>query len=70
VQRTDADANHIAKCNQKLDVLLEQQQDLSAAYNQLIEHISLGHKYMKVYRQMKMYNDESLNPSLYKKTTT
>jgi hypothetical protein len=48
-------------------VLLEQKEDLSLAFNQLIEDVLEGRKYMKVYRQMKMYNDESLNPVLYKK---
>lgn len=66
VKRTDASAEHIAKCRQKLSVLLEQQVDLSTAIDQLISDIEAGNKYMKVYRQMKMYNDPSLNPILYK----
>jgi len=65
--RTDSDENHQLKCNEKLAVLLEQKEDLSLAFNQLIEEVEAGKKYMKVYRQMKMYNDESLNPVLYKK---
>ena len=66
-ERKDADAAHIAKCQGKLNVLLEQQVDLSTAIDQLLEDIEAGRKYMKVYRQMKMYNDPSTNPILYKK---
>jgi len=66
--RQDATADHRAKCQAKLDVLLEQQTDLSTAIDQLLEDIEEGRKYMKVYRQMKMYNDPSTNPVLYKKT--
>ena len=65
VDRKDADAEHIAKCQQKLDVLLEQQKDLSTAIDQLLADIEAGRKYMKVYKQMKMYNDPSTNPILY-----
>jgi hypothetical protein len=67
VDRKDASPEHIAKCQAKLDVLLEQQEDLSMAIDQLLEDIQAGRKYMKVYRQMKMYNDPSTNPILYKK---
>lgn len=67
VERTDASAEHIAKCQAKLDVLLQQEQDLTTAIDQLLEDIAAGRKYMKVYRQMKMYNDPSTNPVLYKK---
>ena len=67
VERNDADDEHRAKCAAKLDVLLEQQQDLGLAIDQLLEDIEAGRKYMKVYRQMKMYNDPSTNPILYKK---
>ena len=67
VERYDADDEHRAKCAAKLDVLLEQQQDLGLAIDQLLEDIEAGRKYMKVYRQMKMYNDPSTNPILYKK---
>lgn len=66
-ERTDASAEHIAKCQAKLNVLLEQQVDLSTAIDQLLEDIEVGRKYMKVYRQMKMYNDPATNPILYKK---
>lgn len=67
VGRNDADAEHINKCKLKLEILLEQQKDLSLAIDQLLEDIAAGRKYMKVYRQMKMYNDPSTNPILYKK---
>ena len=67
VERKDASEEHIAKCQAKLQVLLEQQKDLSLAIDQLLEDIEAGRKYMKVYRQMKMYNDPSTNPILYKK---
>ena len=65
--RTDASPEHIAKCRAKLDVLLEQQKDLSTAIGQLLDDIASGRKYMKVYRQMKMYNDADTNPVLYGK---
>lgn len=65
--RKDADKDHVARCQAKLDVLLEQQKDLSTAIDQLLEDIEAGVKYMKVYRQMKMYNDPNTNPVLYKK---
>ena len=65
VERPEASAEHKAKCQAKLNVLLEQQVDLSTAIDQLLEDIEAGHKYMKVYRQMKMYNDPSTNPILY-----
>ncbi|MBR4388086.1 MAG: DUF4254 domain-containing protein [Prevotella sp.] len=67
VNRTDASNEHIQKCQDKLHVLLEQQKDLSLAIDQLLEDIQEGRKYMKVYRQMKMYNDPSTNPILYQK---
>lgn len=65
VSRGDASAEHRAKCQAKLDVLNEQQVDLGTAIDQLLDDISEGKKYMKVYRQMKMYNDPSTNPVLY-----
>ena len=67
VDRKDAEPEHIARCKAKLAVLEEQQKDLSLAIDQLLEDISAGRKYMKVYRQMKMYNDPTTNPILYKK---
>ena len=66
-ERTDATPEHVAKCKAKLSVLLEQQKDLSTAIDQLLEDIAAGRKHMKVYRQMKMYNDVDTNPVLYKK---
>ena len=65
--RSDASDEHLKKCQDKLNVLLEQQVDLSTAINQLLDDIKAGRKYMKVYRQMKMYNDPATNPVLYKK---
>ncbi|GIV36541.1 MAG: hypothetical protein KatS3mg032_0920 [Cyclobacteriaceae bacterium] len=64
-RRTDATPEHLARCRSRLDILLEQKNDMELAYNQLIEDISNGERRMKVYRQMKMYNDASLNPVLY-----
>ena len=66
VDRTDAAAEHIAQCQTKLSVLLTQKQDLTTAIDQLLTDIAQGRKYMKVYKQMKMYNDPNLNPVLYK----
>ena len=66
-ERTDADPTHRAICHGKLEVLKEQQKDLSLAIDQLLDDIVSGRKYMKVYRQMKMYNDPDTNPVLYKK---
>jgi len=66
-QRTDASSEHIEKCTTKLDILLEQRVDLSSAIDQLLKDIESGDKYMKVYKQMKMYNDDELNPILRKK---
>lgn len=63
--RTDATVEHREACQRKLNILLEQQKDLSTAIEELLEDISKGRKYMKVYKQMKMYNDPSLNPVLY-----
>ena len=67
VNRLDASPEHVARCKAKLDILLEQNVDLSTAIDQLLDDIQEGKKYMKVYRQMKMYNDPSTNPVLYKK---
>ncbi|MBR5689312.1 MAG: DUF4254 domain-containing protein [Prevotella sp.] len=66
-ERTDADEQHLERCRQKLAVLLEQQIDLSSAIDQLLADIEAGRKFMKVYRQMKMYNDPATNPVLYNK---
>ena len=65
VIRKDASQEHLAKCQAKLNVLLDQKKDLSLAIDQLIADIESGKKYMKAYKQMKMYNDPSLNPVLY-----
>lgn len=67
VNRTDTTPEHHAQCQNKLNILLEQQKDLSTAIEQLIQDIEAGRKYMKVYKQMKMYNDPELNPVLYGK---
>ena len=64
VDREDATREHKKQCQRKLDVLLEQRNDLSTAIDQLIHDIEKGRKYMKVYKQMKMYNDDELNPVL------
>ena len=67
VERTNVDESHRAQCQTKLHILLEQQKDLSSAIEQLLNDIASGNKYMKVYKQMKMYNDPALNPVLYGK---
>ena len=67
VERTDTPEEHREKCRTKLNILLEQQQDISSAITQLLAAIEAGRKYMKVYKQMKMYNDPALNPVLYAK---
>jgi len=64
--RSDASSEHLEKCKSKLQVLLEQKKDLSTAIDQLLADIEAGNKYMKVYKQMKMYNDDELNPVLRK----
>jgi len=66
VNRESAEQSHKVSCQKKLDVLNEQKLDLSKAIDQLIDDIEKGNKYMKIYKQMKMYNDEELNPVLYK----
>ena len=65
--REDVSQQHRNTCNEKLQVLIEQRKDLSESIDQLLEDLSKGEKKMKVYKQMKMYNDETLNPVLYKK---
>ena len=62
--REDASESHQKNCLTKLNTLLEQRTDLSSAIDDLLEDISSGKKYMKVYKQMKMYNDDELNPVL------
>jgi len=63
-ERTDATEEHIKSCRNKLAVLLEQKDDMKQCLDELIEDIEKGDRYMKVYRQMKMYNDDELNPVL------
>ena len=65
VQRTDATAEHLAKVRGKLEILYVQQADLSAALAELLADIFAGRKQLKLYRQLKMYNDPTLNPYLY-----
>jgi hypothetical protein len=67
VERQDASEEHRQLCQQKLDVLLQQQVDLSTAIDQLLADFEAGRKYMRVYKQMKMYNDPNTNPVLYGK---
>ncbi|WP_436833123.1 DUF4254 domain-containing protein [Parapedobacter sp. DT-150] len=64
-EKIDASPQHIASCMEKLMILLRQHEDLSLSINELLEDIRTGKKYMKVYKQMKMYNDATLNPVLY-----
>lgn len=66
VSRKTASEEHTMECKSKLNILLDQKTDLSNAIDLLLNHISKGKKHMKVYKQMKMYNDEDLNPVLYK----
>lgn len=63
--RAEASAEHRAKCQEKLNILLEQKSDMFSSIDQLLKDIESGDKFMKVYKQMKMYNDEELNPVLY-----
>ena len=65
-KREGTGEEHKDSCKKKLDILLEQRKDLAGAIDELLTDISTGDKKMKVYKQMKMYNDESLNPILYK----
>jgi hypothetical protein len=64
--RQGASESHREKCNAKLKVLLTQREDLGSSIDDLLQDIASGSKYMKVYKQMKMYNDEDTNPVLYK----
>ena len=66
-ERKDVSEEHVNNCIKKLSVLKEQQKDLSQSFNELLDDLENGVKKIKVYRQMKMYNDSSLNPVLYKK---
>lgn len=68
VERKDSTPEHVAQCSTKLGILEEQKIDLTSSINTLIEDIARGNKRMKVYKQMKMYNDPNLNPILYTKS--
>ena len=63
--RAEASQEHRDNCQTKLNILLEQRTDLSTAIDDLLQDIENGDKFMKVYKQMKMYNDDELNPVLY-----
>ena len=65
--RTDASAEHLDKCRRKLDTLREQKADLAGAIDTLLDDLAAGRKKMKLYKQMKMYNDPATNPVLYQK---
>ena len=62
--RYDASEDHRVSCQKKLNILVEQRVDLTTAIDDLLHDIENGDKYMKVYKQMKMYNDDELNPVL------
>tara|TARA_B100000886_G_C20375352_1_gene471541 strand:+ start:608 stop:1213 length:606 start_codon:yes stop_codon:yes gene_type:complete len=68
-ERSSGSKEHRGLCKKKLLILMEQKNDLSEAIDQLLQDMKNGLKYMKVYKQMKMYNDESLNPVLYQNKT-
>ena len=70
VRRTDVDEKHRQQCAAKLSILMEQKEDMRLAFDELVEDIANGVRRFKVYRQMKMYNDASLNPVLYWKGST
>jgi hypothetical protein len=65
-ERKDVPLQHVAKCRDKLAILHDQKEDMRKAFDELILDISAGTRKFKVYRQMKMYNDSTLNPVLYK----
>ena len=67
IEANRGDEAHRAKCQAKLDTLLTQRADLTTAIDQLLDDLAAGRRLMRLYRQMKMYNDPSLNPELYKK---
>ena len=69
-ERKDVNQGHILNCNEKLNILKQQKIDLSLSFDQLLEEYKSGVKKMKVYRQMKMYNDSTLNPELYQKNNS
>ena len=65
--RLDVDDEHLKKCSRKLSILYDQRNDLKKSLDKLLSDLSNGNKQLKVYQQMKMYNDENLNPVLYQK---
>ena len=67
IEANRGDETHRQKCQAKLDTLLEQREDLTTAIDALLADLAAGRRRMRLYRQMKMYNDPSLNPMLYKK---
>ena len=67
-RRTDVSTDHLQRCHEKLALLNEQKQDMRMAFDELVEDIKAGKRRFKVYRQVKMYNDASLNPMLYNKS--
>ena len=69
-ERKDVNQEHILNCNEKLNILKQQKIDLSLSFDQLLQEYKSGIKKMKVYRQMKMYNDSTLNPELYQKNNS
>lgn len=68
--RPDATEAHRENCRLKLNVLMEQKYDMQLAFDEMMEDIGSGKRRFKVYRQLKMYNDPSLNPSLYQARNT
>jgi hypothetical protein len=66
IEANRGDEEHRARCQAKLDTLLTQREDLTLSIDQLLDDLQAGRRIMKLYRQMKMYNDPTLNPSLYK----
>jgi len=69
-ERKEVSQKHILNCSEKLNVLKNQRTDLSLSFDELLEDYKNGLKKMKVYRQMKMYNDSTLNPELYQKNNS
>ena len=65
VERKDVSSDHVARCQSKLNILLEQKADMQICFDELMDDLKKGIRKMKLYRQMKMYNDSSLNPILY-----
>ena len=70
IQRQDVTDEHRKKCSVKLSVLQDKRNDLKKSFETLLADLSNGKKRLKVYQQMKMYNDENLNPVLYRKGKT